>query len=804
MNGGISLAIWMGGVTHELNRIRLAGTDAAPTDPLELKVHQAWKEILKQAESRVVIDTVAGTSAGGLNGTLLATAVARGADLGGLRDTWINVASLESGMLLRADPDNAKTLLDGSYFTQQINDVIGGVGNAGDLDEAGNPKPPQFPPQECTLMVTATAIGSSLASIVTEGDQIDSYRDSRRVFRFRRELDENDDEVVNDFRPYEKHNDDDPLTGEGQPTDAEGDVEPSGPLTRAARASASYPAAFAPIWEDKALRRMRVPGSPSVSRSHLMDGGVLDNAPFGPLIKTLRERTVGAPFERVLLYVVPSAKVRAPADLGSDEVPDVGQVAKTLITTLREPDQRLDVELLSESFEQMRFQSSTPHALLASILSTTGGTAIDLAGAAHTLLETYRLGRAEAFERWLTAFGFAKKDLRKPGPITASPDEIPVIPPSLIEETNTLAPGSPWAWGSSTADRVLRWLGRALVKVAEDRPDDAGPELDAAFEQIQKSQRLVRGFLENIDAATAKKIKDHADYDTRLAALTRVYKDLTVDDPLGTAVRDAAAAVAKWLGAGSNAKPDTSSNPSPAAAPKAASKASTADAVIATVLHLEVLSSVFAWGGDENDVPAFRYLQASPAARCLIEVPTVTSEPDDQPYEDQNQAWASRKLYGERWGHFGAFATKEGREHDFLWGRLDGASTLVDMLLGKAAADSDLVERLVDAIIKAEGTELKTVQRNAAAVIKLTNTGLLDLVLKEPGGEERRELLFRTIPEVLGEIDAVPTQAEGATTVLLTAFEAGLDTFEIRDEVKSSLKRFFKWVWRNRPFHDES
>ena len=41
------------------------------------------------------------------------------------------------------------------------------------------------------------------------------------------------------------------------------------------------------------------------------------------------------------------------------------------------------------------------------------------------------------------------------------------------------------------------------------------------------------------------------------------------------------------------------------------------------------------------------------------------------------------KLFGTTLGHFGAFFDRGGRERDYLWGRLDAAVRLTDMLLGK-------------------------------------------------------------------------------------------------------------------------
>lgn len=83
LNGGISLAVWMGGVVHELDLLRRAsrGDDIATVDPADQQAFKIWRDLANDAGKRVVIDVIAGTSAGGLNGMLLATAIGRGAAL---------------------------------------------------------------------------------------------------------------------------------------------------------------------------------------------------------------------------------------------------------------------------------------------------------------------------------------------------------------------------------------------------------------------------------------------------------------------------------------------------------------------------------------------------------------------------------------------------------------------------------------------------------------------------------------------------------------------------------------------------
>jgi hypothetical protein len=53
MTGGVSLAVWMGGAAHELNRVVRGGPGA-------------YRQLLDLTGTRARVDVIAGTSAGGI------------------------------------------------------------------------------------------------------------------------------------------------------------------------------------------------------------------------------------------------------------------------------------------------------------------------------------------------------------------------------------------------------------------------------------------------------------------------------------------------------------------------------------------------------------------------------------------------------------------------------------------------------------------------------------------------------------------------------------------------------------------
>ena len=101
--GGVSLAIYMHGITKEIHRAIRASVleeHGLPSDEEAASEH-AYRELLealraeRDVHTRIVVDTIAGSSAGGINGIFLAKALAHDLNQDGLRDLWFEHGDLE-------------------------------------------------------------------------------------------------------------------------------------------------------------------------------------------------------------------------------------------------------------------------------------------------------------------------------------------------------------------------------------------------------------------------------------------------------------------------------------------------------------------------------------------------------------------------------------------------------------------------------------------------------------------------------------------------------------------------------------
>ena len=152
--GGVSLAVYMHGISKEIlklvrasaalhaiaNRAQRAQAtffDRPERNDPEYDTEGAYFDLLREIgrdiELRVVVDVIAGASAGGINGTMLARALSHDLPMGSLRNLWLDNADVS--VLL--GPGSARRLMEQG---DPAADDLGGGGNrhaAGDQGRRG-------------------------------------------------------------------------------------------------------------------------------------------------------------------------------------------------------------------------------------------------------------------------------------------------------------------------------------------------------------------------------------------------------------------------------------------------------------------------------------------------------------------------------------------------------------------------------------------------------------------------------------------------------------------------------------------
>jgi Patatin-like phospholipase/Protein of unknown function (DUF3376) len=678
----------MGGVTHEIDLLRRASRVAQGESREEVggvaehdePIFDAWVRACKDAGvGEVLVDVLAGTSAGGLNGTLLATAVARGVALDPpstapprgpdaptqrdgdgrvgprLRNVWNTRARLEDGHLLRSPKAKAiPSVLDGDYFLESVKSELANLSLGG-----GGRRDP------VTLFVTATALGTSLRRYEDSFDQGFDVADHRRLYRFRRT---EHDGVIFARRPGE------PVDTWWTPTVVDdfaqpdaGDGEAEVALATAARASASFPIAFEPVQEGPGLARRRVLPPATLQRDGrrwLVDGGVLDNAPFQPVLDAITRRPVSGPLRRLLVYVVPSrgetaepgkpdipARPQALAEVG--HYPAWAGIAGSVVGFPREGDVRADLEYAAELLSQAEGSQAGPEAAFR----------VALAGeeaAASGLLEQYRAARALgglAEIRAVLAVSDPGRGAKlAPRSQVALDDllklDIPWVPPAGHDLSQTAG----WVWGLGAAERLCRLMVRDLRTRMRD-----GQHVDPEqLSEVSAALTRVEALRDAVNADLTGHAPSAPTDDAGLVAWAAArFADLGVADALTYCIQAAAAGYAE------------ATSPAPA----------NRDEVIKAGLVVEVATQAFTAYRPFKRTAPFELLRLGPD----VDTPAVDTTPEAAA---EARRFGDEKLYGMRLKHFAAFGLPEWRSWDWTVGRLDAQTHLSRALLKREEADA--------------------------------------------------------------------------------------------------------------------
>ena len=356
--GGVSLAVYMHGITKELLKLVRASRDYhtyinredtdvsydAVAQPREDSVdsERAYFDLLKLIgrclDLRVIVDVIAGASAGGINSVILARALAHDLNIDPVRDFWLkhsDVADLmpvhvKAGpwrkwyfrpfvsMVLwyfRKDLGDNKDLkrklsmflrsrwfkppFDGYNLTEVL---YGGFSAMGDPIERGSSLVPVG--QQLDLFVTVTDFHGYVTETPIHDPPVIRDREHRQVLHFA-------------YRQWPRGKEQTGFDRESLPG-----------LTFAARATSSFPGAFPPAqfaeidrliathglsWPKRAdfihsNFRPYLRANLNPSDAAFIDGSVLSNKPFSHAIEAIHGRAAYRHVDRRLLYIDPHPK----------------------------------------------------------------------------------------------------------------------------------------------------------------------------------------------------------------------------------------------------------------------------------------------------------------------------------------------------------------------------------------------------------------------------------------------------------------------------------------------------------------
>ena len=354
--GGVSLAVYMHGVTKEILKLVRASsalhaiTDrrkrssaafhdnhdtADPEYDTEAIYFDLLRDIGQTLELRIIVDIVAGASAGGINGVMLARALSHDLPMGRLRDLWLENADVSellapeakargwskwflqplfwaanaAGLKLISDPEVRSKLslfmrsrwfkppLDGTKMAALMYEAITALGAPRTLTSSLLPSG-----QGLDLFVTVTDFYGCQQVMLIHDPAVVHEREHRHVlhFKYRRRA---SGAVESDF-----------------------ELDNAPGLAFAARATSSIPGAFPPaqILEMDRLVRARSASWPrrldfiarnfelyaqlnvDVASVPFIDGSVLNSRPFREAIGAIRGRPAYREVDRRLVYTDPN------------------------------------------------------------------------------------------------------------------------------------------------------------------------------------------------------------------------------------------------------------------------------------------------------------------------------------------------------------------------------------------------------------------------------------------------------------------------------------------------------------------
>jgi patatin-related protein len=719
--GGISLAVYMHGITKEVWRLA-AASRAFHDGTASTGAGAVYADLLADLAARsnirlrVLADIVAGASAGGINGIFLARALATGQSLDPLTDLWLDSADVDRLIDPDARPLSAATKFwavpIAGWMMKKRGNVIDRTVGEGAQDEVRAKlsrfvrarwfEPPFGGETFVNLLLDAFDAmekGPRGPVLVPGGQPVDLFVSVTDFAGHSVPLALNSPpRVSEDEHRLMLHFREDDRTG------ARLDDVPG--LTAAARATASFPGAFPPFtlreldrvlgkrgiaWADRdSFIRTQLPATSEGDPADrvLIDGSVLANAPFRPAIAALKQRPARREIDRRFVYIDPKPDYRAisfgkPAAAPTTE--ETAQLPGFLPTILgalseipREQPIRENVEAIEGMSRRIRRMQHIVDAMKVEVeeqVAALFGSTFFLDTPTVARLEKWR---AKAQDQAAARAGFAYAPY---GHLKLS---------AVIEELAALIDRLMPAEGPvhQANRRMALWdeaRARGLDRISGKRGAGASGDAIAFFRTHDLGFRIrrLRFLARELDTAVeaTRDGRDPVCEDMRAAIFTALglYLDRQGDAWLAGLDLPADAGPGDWIDA------------------VAARRDLTAIDGQADVL---IAAGLAAMPKDDRRVLLLAYLGYP--FYDIATLPLLQGEGFDEfdPIKidriSPSDATAIRTggaaamLKGIEFNSFGAFFSRAYRENDYLWGRLHGADRLIDIVASSVGGDKAL------------------------------------------------------------------------------------------------------------------
>jgi patatin-related protein len=751
--GGSSLAVYMHGLTKELHRLAKASVlfeqglveHASPSEAVYCDL-LAWlqRTDAHHLRTRVVIDIIAGTSAGGINGVCLAKALAQNLSQDDLRDLWFQRGDVD--LLLRAPklfPRRLKLLyaaanavwrspFRGDEMARWIYDAFKS------MDSRGRQ------PQTVRSLVPA---GHALELFVTVTD----------FYGYDRQVPITDPHFVHDRR--HRH-----VLRFGYREGSEDDFgrESNGALSFAARTTASFPGVFPPVnfasfeqaltdggidvedLGDRFFRIYQLAGA-LPQNTHFVDGGVLDNKPFGLVIDAIRRRPADHEVDRRLLFLEPAPGAHADTEAQPPPSTVSALVGAASGLPRHEPvlDDLLEVAALNERVRRVQDIVATNFDPVTDLVSET------LAGSFADLADPPDDPDAAEIRTWMSQIRRRADKEAGLGYTTYIRMRVSMVVDGLAAAACTVCDFPPDSNHALLIRSTLRhWAKQdglfAREPVPTEKQLDFLRNLDLGYRRA-RLRFMVDGLSGWYRHAGEIGYPSRSDLDTGKALVYRAIMELDrtiagqIADPKLREQVKSCFGVSRIL--------EFLDEHGLQADRYAARYRAELDALVARAralidesvdrldldLYKDLLGLTRGWPRERRRDLFVRYLgfpfwdillspvqwMTDTGERDYVKIVRVSPLDADRLQANSDQP----KVKGVAVHHFGAFFDRADRENDYLWGRMDAAERLVELIIGNddTIAATDWAKQAFLAVLEEDGEALRHIQplvgrlRSAAA-----------------------------------------------------------------------------------------